>query len=342
MKLVELQSTYCLLEEKTHYVSQLENTLKGMELKNSTKPSMKSPKVKKLIQERPEFMAENDFATLNMSLDKRNRLVLKSVRTLSCKQPVLAKSCNLIPDKEKCLNVNVKRKTSPDYVNEITISKQTYKFDNSGKEILRKKSTNCVKNEKGDFVENVSYSENYTLIPVKQIKQNTYNNCENSCKLQNPFYEDDLDTLLSESYLPETKESSIKLKPKNYSTTCSTYGDRYIQNDFMQETTLSYLANIILDTLSSKPKENPKEFVKHAQNLAFHEARNSRVAVDDSSLQSYTCTSSSECDLKREVTKTRNIVIQFLKNVQLDLNHDLRRIATENNLLYARNTESEL
>lgn len=75
MKLAELQGTYCLLEEKTHYVTKLESTLQDIEQKQAMS-KFKGSSRQTLIQQRSEFTI-SDISPLNMSVERRNRFLQK-------------------------------------------------------------------------------------------------------------------------------------------------------------------------------------------------------------------------------------------------------------------------
>lgn len=73
MKLAELQGTYCLLEEKTHYVTKLESTLQDIEQKQAMS-KLKCPSRQCLIPQRFDYLL-NNIPPHHTNPERRNRFL---------------------------------------------------------------------------------------------------------------------------------------------------------------------------------------------------------------------------------------------------------------------------
>lgn len=152
---------------------------------------------------------------------------------------------------------------------------------------------------------------NQMLVPKKTVT------CQDVVTLQKNYRSSDSSR---NSSIISTNSSTIKLKPKNYSTTGSIRGDKMLNRDYVTDVNIDCLTDMILNTLSYN--ENAQEFVMHARNLARYEAIHSNIQIRDGELSSDSLNSA----------PTRTNVKLFLQGVQYDLNRNgLRRISTEDN-----------
>lgn len=226
MKLGELHCTYCLLEEKTNYVSQLESSISCMDTRRPSVSTLSSQtKGQSYVSNRSELesysrQSKSDTNTLIQTLKKTDKII-KSLQ-----------------HRKKLKNLRI---TSP---------------------------------------------TNYSII-----------------------------------------ESTVKLKPKNFSTTCNVDGDKMLEKDVIDDMTIMHLTDMILKTLAYKQKQN--EFVKHASTLALFEA-NKCKAVDERVKTCALFYNSSRYNAQKDV------IIQFLKDLQFDINRNIRRNATTANCTASR------
>lgn len=122
----------------------------------------------------------------------------------------------------------------------------------------------------------------------------------------------------------------IKLKPKNFSTTCNVDGDKMLQRDYFEDVTITRLTDMILNTLAYKQKQH--EFIKHASTLALFEAKKFQSMQNLNSKVR-------NCALYYNSPvygAQRDVVIQFLKSIRFDINRALKRNATVANCCVSR------